>query len=563
MFVRNSLNLYQTREGTYPFVDDYINFLIQKDNNGNGSKILSSLSSYNIYPCWYCSESELLEYHNYYIPFYNIGSGEFNGILIIKEENNVKSHVYLSKSVVSDVLAQRAEPHAEYWNGIMQYFDGGSKDEDRSVVFRSPTSPCLWFGIICGCPELVNGVPSHSSCKQNDPINWSDCDSGYCDLGNYNGNNGNDGNDSGNDGWDGTGPKPLNNIYSWIPKGSGGPGKPNDTPKTWDELCVEFNGSLDATVNAGGEIVIDESTGEIAIGDLTDLYFNQLNSIINVYNLPYSAEELIGILGEECAVGNIPEMAQCLRCHFINSLGLSEQDNIFLNNNFGNAVECLNDPNPVECAECNQAFNDFIHTYGLDSELDDETIEVIKNNINNSNINCTNQSDYDEVAMISYLEEIDAFNINQQNPYKHLTECEKALVKQYPFCALEMNINKNTARNMTIARFGVNGRNECSDAFRHALFNGLNTRSCGSNVANLFGVAHECETPASQVSEREMDLFNNAVGRNIVNSNPGIGLIDLMDNICNEIALGNLKILSDPLIGSSPLINSNGCPICL
>jgi hypothetical protein len=50
------------------------------------------------------------------------------------------------------------------------------------------------------------------------------------------------------------------------------------------------------------------------------------------------------------------------------------------------------------------------------------------------------------------------------------------------------------------------------DAFRHALFSGLNAKILGVHLAKLLGDAHET-IPNSNPLENQMDLFNNQVGR--------------------------------------------------
>ena len=121
------------------------------------------------------------------------------------------------------------------------------------------------------------------------------------------------------------------------------------------------------------------------------------------------------------------------------------------------------------------------------------------------------------------------FSLDTFDPYKRLTEEEKRLVKIFPTLAYLMNKNKTTAKNETVARFNLNGRNDKSDAFRHAYFNALNTRSAkvaivgnGAAVVRLFGEAHESEEPINLQLEVQMDLNNNDVGINFCsNCYPG------------------------------------------
>lgn len=161
--------------------------------------------------------------------------------------------------------------------------------------------------------------------------------------------------------------------------------------------------------------------------------------------------------------------------------------------------------------------------------------------------------------MISCLENNDAFNIDG-GPYGRLNECEKKLVRIYPSNAIVILMNKDKAEKMTAQMFGDNFRNECSDAFRHALFNAMNTSSCGSTFAKKFGDAHECDTPTSRLKEKEMDLFNNAIGLEIAYNNMGLTIEIYADLICEKLANGELMVLSDPPNPwSSTLIQSYGC----
>jgi|LSQX01.2.fsa_nt_gb hypothetical protein len=82
-----------------------------------------------------------------------------------------------------------------------------------------------------------------------------------------------------------------------------------------------------------------------------------------------------------------------------------------------------------------------------------------------------------------------------------------------------MAINRGIAEAETISRFGTNGLNDKADAFRHAYFNALNTRSAtlavvgdGAKVVRRFGEAHETEVPSQLQLEVQMDLHNNEVG---------------------------------------------------
>lgn len=74
--------------------------------------------------------------------------------------------------------------------------------------------------------------------------------------------------------------------------------------------------------------------------------------------------------------------------------------------------------------------------------------------------------------------------------------------------------SKDTAFNETKSRFGYNGHNDKSDAFRHCFWSAILSRDIGSWWAKAFTDAHE--TKAGQPpEEKKMDLHNNSVGLDI------------------------------------------------
>jgi hypothetical protein len=97
--------------------------------------------------------------------------------------------------------------------------------------------------------------------------------------------------------------------------------------------------------------------------------------------------------------------------------------------------------------------------------------------------------------------------------YNKLTQAERDLIKRFPLQAIEIRKNKEIAFRLTESKFpNSNGRNDKADAFRHCLWNTLNTISIGRPLAESFGTAHESETPANLTLEKSMDLWNNSIG---------------------------------------------------
>jgi hypothetical protein len=115
---------------------------------------------------------------------------------------------------------------------------------------------------------------------------------------------------------------------------------------------------------------------------------------------------------------------------------------------------------------------------------------------------------------------------------------------------------------MTDSQFpNTRNHNDCGDAFRHAYWNASMTIRIGAYYAELFASAHESDTPADRVREREMDLFNNSVGRTIGLNNPNAWYLNLADIIKNQyLYSGKLRMFSCANCGNdSSLIPTSGC----
>ncbi len=144
--------------------------------------------------------------------------------------------------------------------------------------------------------------------------------------------------------------------------------------------------------------------------------------------------------------------------------------------------------------------------------------------------------------------------------YKNLTAAEKTLVKIFPLEAYSIYKNRSKAEKETIRRFGVNGLNDKSDAFRHAFFNSLNERDCGhdhisgESIAKRFSDAHESETPLAFALEKQMDLFNNAVGHTV-----GYSLFPLFTGLSDSESSSEVfqKLIEGQLRYLSPLDFTN------
>ena len=79
--------------------------------------------------------------------------------------------------------------------------------------------------------------------------------------------------------------------------------------------------------------------------------------------------------------------------------------------------------------------------------------------------------------------------------FKQLTPQEQNYLKAHPHHAFSIKQSKETAFEETKRRFGFNGRNDKSDAFRHCFWSALLAREIGYTNALQFTTAHESSPP--------------------------------------------------------------------
>ncbi len=91
---------------------------------------------------------------------------------------------------------------------------------------------------------------------------------------------------------------------------------------------------------------------------------------------------------------------------------------------------------------------------------------------------------------------------------------------------------RRNAYNMTERKFGRNGVDDISDAFRHAYLNAIMTRDVGYDFAKEIADNHELSPDGR--GAMEMDLWNNRIGRDIGNRLKEEGIMD-DDSYADEI----------------------------
>lgn len=163
------------------------------------------------------------------------------------------------------------------------------------------------------------------------------------------------------------------------------------------------------------------------------------------------------------------------------------------------------------------------------------------------------------------------FNLDPYDDYRKLTAAEKVLVKQYPTAAFIINqFNRPMANNFTVQKFGTNGLNDKSDAFRHAFFQAVNTVRVGANLTQQFSDAHETEVPSQLIKEKQMDLFNNSIGiaYGQTQSYPASTPAMIANAIYTKVLNGELRYIKPLDFSLSPNFDANhdgiqDCPTCL
>ncbi|PEB39359.1 DUF6973 domain-containing protein [Bacillus pseudomycoides] len=151
-----------------------------------------------------------------------------------------------------------------------------------------------------------------------------------------------------------------------------------------------------------------------------------------------------------------------------------------------------------------------------------------------------------EQEMEQFLKELDsgvARNIyNVYDDWNTLTPAEKSLAKTNPWVAARVKICKDIAWNITGSRYGQ-GYNDWRDAFRHGLWNAVMVRDVGPNWAKKWADAHE--TIAGQPAiEKQMDLFNNAVGRTLSKYGSSANNTTIANNVKKYIDQHKFKRIS-------------------
>jgi len=178
-FTFDSLNLYSNYDGYVSNVDDLITFY---KNDKKVKPTLQDLEDNNVYPCWYCTEGDHYDALYFHTPLYNLATGDFEGILITKKENEIINSEVLIDELAHVMATSTNERLPIYLNKVFDYFRGGVKGkkiEDYSGSRRTPCKRTKSGSAWCVCsgpsPDCTdqwsngeNGLKCFDFCGQDD-----------------------------------------------------------------------------------------------------------------------------------------------------------------------------------------------------------------------------------------------------------------------------------------------------------------------------------------------------------------------------------------------------------
>lgn len=258
----------------------------------------------------------------------------------------------------------------------------------------------------------------------------------------YNDNNSNGGTNEGFDSWSpwgqdlGPGPGNVINIYSGL----------SDGESLWDWIKKFFNSIFNnqnegsGTLYAREEIIKKNKTNELKISK-----------------------------SDPKSSGNIPGLRNNTDCIIYYHKHCDDGNGVW----FQVSLE--------ETDECHQAMDNFLYQYNLN--LDSEMIDFLMSQMNQGLCYDQEATEFDLILLISQNNNwpeplitdiiwkfIEKKWKNRNSPYKFTNDCEKELIRNNKTFSSILAFNWVIANGLTRTVMGINGHNDCSDAFRHSLF---------------------------------------------------------------------------------------------
>lgn len=148
----------------------------------------------------------------------------------------------------------------------------------------------------------------------------------------------------------------------------------------------------------------------------------------------------------------------------------------------------------------------------------------------------------------------DEMSISEKQIFDNLTYAQQMNYLMSAYQALNASQNIYGTQNCTL----LNGK---GDAFRHTYWNALCRRRLGLNITNQLTTAHEDKPLAYlyQNKEKEMDLYNNSIGMNLV-YNQWATIYTIQEDIKTKLNAGNLRYISNLDVNCQATNNSTLIP---
>lgn len=158
-------------------------------------------------------------------------------------------------------------------------------------------------------------------------------------------------------------------------------------------------------------------------------------------------------------------------------------------------------------------------------------------------------SDSNGISLINW-EEMNLFISTQQNYRDEMSISEKQIFDNLNY-GQQMNYLMSAFQALNASQ-NIYGTQNCSllngkgDAFRHTYWNALCRRRLGLAITNQLTTAHEDKpfTYSNQYKEKEMDLYNNSIGMNLV-YNQWATIYTIQDDIKTKLNNGDLKYINN------------------
>jgi peptidoglycan hydrolase-like protein with peptidoglycan-binding domain len=135
------------------------------------------------------------------------------------------------------------------------------------------------------------------------------------------------------------------------------------------------------------------------------------------------------------------------------------------------------------------------------------------------------------------------------------TMSENKVASRHPFDAIRARIDASTALSAAETSGLLGLHLGPADAFRHCLWNCLMTQHIGATRAEQFATGHENSGPSPIPFDNQMDLHDNATGRNLASSGA-----DCQDACMKAVTSGELRTIRKPPEVSTACIGASDQP---